>query len=262
MLILLPLLGSSCASKSVLSERKVSTKYEDNGKESIWEGIEAKKKVKAKALRVLIVDRTNTHNVTQTFPLFSKCISEEPYQKDTVIENVYYNRLALDAFEKKLPLKVKLSKIYPQVSEEELNSLIQAGEYDLVIAARRICIKYAYDFHGYNAKKRRGTGTHFSNHADAIYQSIHRTTGQETVRGAGPYFDFSDRMPVLETSNIVWQADWDLHWIASAGDRKENTTHLTQEGRLKHNSSFYNQILTLIGQEIGQSLAQVFVWRH
>lgn len=60
--ILMSLFGSSCASKNVLEQNHVSTRYVANTQEEVWNEIEARKKNSLKSLRVLVVECTNTEN--------------------------------------------------------------------------------------------------------------------------------------------------------------------------------------------------------
>lgn len=259
--LLIPLLGSSCISKNVLVKREVSTLYITNSSKNIWEGIDARKKISVKSLRVLVVDRTDVHNKSQALPFYPIFHSEEPYQKDTVIESAYYNQQVFNAFKQKVPLKADIQTIFSQVSKEELDSLIQTEKYDLVIAARRISIHSHFDYHGISDKNAE-TGNTSTEHTKAIYRSVHRTTGQEEVRAAGPYFEFrGDRMPPLLTHTLTWQTDWDLYWITrTATSPKHVITHLTQEGRMTHHSDSMEEIVTLMAREAGKGVAQVFTW--
>lgn len=261
--ILFPLLGSSCASKrNVLANNQVSTRYATDGQETQWDGLDARKKIQAKKLRVLVVDQSDTENKPQLWGRLHP-IPDDPFQLDTVMESGYYNRLAMNAFHRKSPLKADISVLdFPRVSAEEVDSLKQTGEYDLIIAVRLIRLQVHSEYYGRNGKQK-GNPIEFSmSLGNDIYDSFQRATGQEIVGAAGPYFRFrGERIPIIITNTIRWNTCWDLYWKKTSDTSPHySTNRITQEGKLTDHTYLHEEQFVQLAQKCGESLAKVFVW--
>lgn len=267
--VLISLLGSSCASKNVLVQNRVSTQYVVNTQEEVWKEIEARKKILLRSLRVLVVDCTNTENgYPYKRPFYLSMQTELPIHADTLIESRYYNHLTLEAFKETLPLKAKVQVLIGKVSKEVLDSLIFADKYDVVLTARQINFEYHYNFTGINESGHK----HDKGGGITVGSSTYRMGGIHTpIRHAGTIrssqtglaFDFfsSDRRPPLIINTIICHTDWDLQWITPVGNRKDNiVTHLKQEGVIIDYNDHVDIVLTSAAQQAGKSLAQVFAW--
>lgn len=265
--VLMSLLGSSCASKNVLVQNHVSTQYIANTQEKVWNEIEARKKIPLKSLRMLVADCTNTKNgYPYKRPFHLRMETELPIYADTLIESRYYNYFILDAFKKTLPLKAKVRVLTRKVSKEVLDSLIFADKYDVVLTARQINFEYHYNFTGINESYyKHDTGDRIT--GGATYdiggmQTPFLFAGTTISSGVGPAFHFSSssRRPPLTIDTIIYHTDWDLRWITPVGNRKDNITHLKQEGVIIDYNGLIDIVLTSAAQQAGKSLAQVFAW--
>lgn len=261
--ILFPLLGSSCASKrNVLANNQVSTRYATDGQETQWDGLDARKKIQAKKLCILVVDQSDTENKPQWWNRFYP-ILDYPFQVDTVMESGYYNRLAMNAFHREAPLKADISVLdFPRVSAEEVDSLKQTGEYDLIIAVRQIRLQIHSEYYGRDGIQK-GNPVEFSMSLENdIYDSFQRATGQEMVHAAGPYFHFSGKRPrIIITNTIRWNTCWDLHWKKTSDTSPHySTNRITQEGKLTDHTYPHEEQFVQLAQKCGESLAKVFAW--
>lgn len=264
------LLESSCAKKNILVQDHVFTQYFSDIQKNDWKELEAKKKIPLKSLRVLVVDQTNAEiDSPYKIPFSLRVHTEQPMRADTLIESRYYNHLTLEAFKQSLPSKAKVKILTRDVPTEIIDSLILADKYDVVLTAKHINFYYRYSFAGINESGKNqnkqggltvGNTTYYQGdtprpirHAESINSSL-----------AGSAFDFfavEKRRPPLITNTIIYNTEWELHWITSADHRKKNeATVLQQEGIVVNYNNQDDKLITSAAQQAGKSLAQVFNW--
>lgn len=277
--LLFPIILASggCVNKR-LSLNQASTQYKKGEQEIKWEGIEAKKQIPAKSLRILVADETGTLNESPYREIL--IYDYDPFSKDTIIESTYYNKQVLKAFKEKLPGKANVDVFYRQCSNEELDSLIQAEKYDLVITAQEIKFNYKFTFAGTGAQEeyRKKSKEKNSEGGQSGYITDIKTgssgtppryaenipyyqTGTNTYAssmGSSFAFNSTNRQVPLRTHTITYHTCWNLKWI----NKEENpsTQQLIQEGTLVGTLNEIHVLLPIIVTQAGESFAQIFNW--
>ncbi|RHJ77016.1 hypothetical protein [Parabacteroides sp. AM08-6] len=257
------LLGGSCQSRKAVVLNKVITLSIKGDSKEIWNSSEALKKISLKSLRVLIVDGTDTKTATQFHdPLYLTIPVKSPLSLDSLIESRFYNRYVLDAFFRYLPRKKSVQIIQGKMSEEELDSLLYAGKYDIVIAARQIKFDYKcrYDNLYYTNPDSAFSISRENTRSFSLHNIADPVSDLASIRPSVAYsFDNNKKIPHPYTRFVTYITDWELRRVVPLG-REINSQLLIQQGGIIDYSKDSNEeeLLISIAKEAGKSIAEVF----